>query len=107
MLVDRDHAVPDFDAVDAVRKAYLDTGKLPDAATVSKWTTYEYVHFIEGLPQTMKPEQLAWAKGKVEELAALAVGRGWGSGPRRKRLNGDGGLLESALAIIAVSSWYS
>ncbi|WP_133500759.1 M1 family metallopeptidase [Cognatilysobacter terrigena] len=54
---------PRFDAVDSVRKAYLDTGKLPDAATVSKWTTYEYVHFIEGLPQTMKPEQLAALDG--------------------------------------------
>jgi aminopeptidase N len=52
-----------FDAVDAVRKAYLDAGTLPDAATIGKWTTFEYVHFIEGLPQTMKPEQLAALDG--------------------------------------------
>jgi len=52
-----------FDAVDAVRKAYLDAGTLPDAATTSKWTTYEYVHFIEGLPEAMKPEQLAALDG--------------------------------------------
>ncbi|TZF89787.1 M1 family metallopeptidase [Cognatilysobacter lacus] len=52
-----------FDAVDAVRKAYLDAGTLPTAATTSKWTTYEYVHFIEGLPEVMKPEQLAQIDG--------------------------------------------
>lgn len=48
-----------FDAVDAARKAFLDAGTLPDAAAIAKWTTYEYVHFIEGLPPVMKPEQLA------------------------------------------------
>ena len=54
---------PRFDAVDAVRKAWLDAGTLPDAAATSKWTTYEYVHFIEGLPPVMKPEQLAALDG--------------------------------------------
>ncbi|GAB6196214.1 M1 family metallopeptidase [Lysobacter xanthus] len=54
---------PRFDAVDAMRKAYLDAGTLPDAAATAKWTTYEYVHFIEGLPPVMKPEQLAALDG--------------------------------------------
>ncbi|GAB1594700.1 M1 family metallopeptidase [Lysobacter claricitrinus] len=54
---------PRFNAVDAVRKAYLDNGTLPTAAAISKWTTFEYVHFIEGLPPVMKPEQLAALDG--------------------------------------------
>jgi leukotriene-A4 hydrolase len=48
-----------FDAVDAARKAWLDAGTLPDAALTAKWTTQEWVHFIEGMPQTLKTEQLA------------------------------------------------
>ena len=48
-----------FEAVDAARKAWLDTGTLPDKALTSKWITQEWVHFIEGMPETLKPEQLA------------------------------------------------
>jgi aminopeptidase N len=48
-----------FDAVDAARKAWLDAGTLPDAALTSKWTTQEWVHFIEGMPQTLTPAQMA------------------------------------------------
>ena len=48
-----------FDAVDAARKAWLDAGTLPDAALTAKWTTQEWVHFIEGMPETLKTEQLA------------------------------------------------
>ena len=50
---------PRFDAVDAARKAWLDNGTLPDKAATAKWTTQEWVHFIDGMPKTLKPEQLA------------------------------------------------
>ncbi|TBR09636.1 MAG: M1 family peptidase [Lysobacter sp.] len=50
---------PRFEAVDAARKAWLDAGTLPDKALTSKWTTHEWVHFIEGMPETLTPEQLA------------------------------------------------
>ncbi|MFC5570228.1 M1 family metallopeptidase [Lysobacter yangpyeongensis] len=48
-----------FDAVDAARKAFLDAGTLPAADATKQWTTQEWVHFIEGMPETLKPEQLA------------------------------------------------
>ena len=48
-----------FDAVDAARKAWLDEGTLPDAATTDAWTTQEWVHFIEGMPETLETAQLA------------------------------------------------
>ncbi|MFZ5656103.1 MAG: M1 family metallopeptidase [Pseudomonadota bacterium] len=48
-----------FDAVDAARKAWLDTGALPDRALTSKWTTQEWVYFIEGMPETLPVEKLA------------------------------------------------
>ncbi|GAB3745316.1 M1 family metallopeptidase [Lysobacter olei] len=50
---------PRFDAVDAARKAWLDNGTLPDKALTGKWITQEWVHFIEGMPETLKVEQLA------------------------------------------------
>ncbi|MFD0738826.1 M1 family metallopeptidase [Lysobacter koreensis] len=50
---------PRFDAIDAARKAWLDAGTLPAKAATAKWTTQEWVHFIEGMPETLKPEQLA------------------------------------------------
>ena len=52
-------ASPRFDAVDAARKAWLEGGTVPDKALTAKWTTQEWVHFIEGMPETLKPEQLA------------------------------------------------
>lgn len=48
-----------FDAVDAARKAWLDTGTLPDRALTSRWTTQEWVYFIEGMPETLPVEKLA------------------------------------------------
>jgi leukotriene-A4 hydrolase len=48
-----------FDAVDAARKTWLDVGTLPAAAATAKWTTQEWVHFIEGMPEKLKTEQLA------------------------------------------------
>ncbi|WP_460764541.1 M1 family metallopeptidase [Lysobacter fragariae] len=48
-----------FDAVDAARKAWLDAGTMPAKDASAKWTTQEWVHFVEGMPETLKPEQLA------------------------------------------------
>lgn len=48
-----------FDAVDGARKAFVETGTLPDKTLTDAWVTQEWVHFIEGLGQTLKPEQLA------------------------------------------------
>ena len=48
-----------FDAVDAARAAWLEGGALPDAATTEAWTTQEWVHFIEGMPETLETAQLA------------------------------------------------
>ena len=48
-----------FDAVDAARKAWLDAGTLPDKALSDKWVTQEWVHFIEGMPETLPVEKLA------------------------------------------------
>lgn len=48
-----------FDAVDAARKAFLDAGTPPAKAMTDKWVTQEWVHFLEGMPQTLTVEQLA------------------------------------------------
>lgn len=47
-----------FDAIDAARKAWLDAGTLPDKAATAKWSTQEWVHFVEGMPDTLSVEQL-------------------------------------------------
>lgn len=47
-----------FDAIDAARKAWLDAGTLPDKAATAKWSTQEWVHFIEGMPETLSVDQL-------------------------------------------------
>jgi hypothetical protein len=47
-----------FDAVDKARTAWIDSKTLPDKAATSKWSTQEWVHFVEGLPDTMSEEQL-------------------------------------------------
>ncbi|RPE79763.1 M1 family metallopeptidase [Vulcaniibacterium tengchongense] len=52
-------ASPRFDAVDAARKAWLDGGALPEAAQTAKWSTQEWVHFIEGMPETLPADRLA------------------------------------------------
>ncbi|MBA2237264.1 MAG: M1 family metallopeptidase, partial [Lysobacter sp.] len=49
---------PRFVAVDAARKAWLADGTLPDKAMTDAWTTHEWVHFIEGMPQTLDTAQL-------------------------------------------------
>ncbi|GAA5069469.1 M1 family metallopeptidase [Lysobacter panacisoli] len=50
---------PRFDAVDAARKAWLDNGTLPAADATAKWSTQEWVHFIDGMPEKLSSEQLA------------------------------------------------
>ena len=52
-----------FDAVDAARKTFLDAGTLPDKKLSDAWVTQEWVHFIEGLGEKLKPEQLAALDG--------------------------------------------
>ncbi len=50
---------PRFDAVDGARTAWLADGTLPDKTITDDWTTHEWVHFIEGMPQTLDSAQLA------------------------------------------------
>ena len=47
-----------FAVVDAARVAWSGSGQLPAPAVTSAWSTQEWVHFIEGMPETLKPEQL-------------------------------------------------
>jgi aminopeptidase N len=48
-----------FAVVDAARIAWSGTGKLPVPQLTAPWTTQEWVHFLEGMPDTLKPEQMA------------------------------------------------
>lgn len=48
-----------FATVDSARIAWLGNGQLPPPAITSAWTTQEWIHFLEGLGDTLKPEQLA------------------------------------------------
>ena len=48
-----------FGVVNAGRLAWLGSGQLPSPQVTGEWGTQEWVHFIEGLPETLKPEQLA------------------------------------------------
>ena len=54
---------PQFDAVDAARKAWLDAGTLPATDVTAKWSTQEWLHFLEGMPETLKHEQLVALDG--------------------------------------------
>ncbi|MDQ3205905.1 MAG: M1 family metallopeptidase [Pseudomonadota bacterium] len=56
-------ASPRFDAVEAARQAFLDSGTLPDQALTRAWTTQEWVHLLEGMPQTLDTAQLAALDG--------------------------------------------
>ena len=47
-----------FATVNAGRIAWEGSGKLPDKAVTGEWSTQEWVHFLEGMPATLKPEQL-------------------------------------------------
>jgi len=52
-----------FGVVDSARLAWLGTGQLPTAVLTKAWTTQEWVHFIEGLPETLRQDQLAQLDG--------------------------------------------
>lgn len=47
-----------FDALDRMRRAWLDEGQLPDDEHTQKWVTQEWVYFIEGMPQALSHAQL-------------------------------------------------
>ena len=47
-----------FSTVNAARIAWQGSAKLPDKAITGAWGTQEWVHFLEGMPETLKPEQL-------------------------------------------------
>ena len=47
-----------FSVVDAARIAWSGSGTLPAPQVTDAWGTQEWVHFIEGLGDTLKPEQL-------------------------------------------------
>ena len=47
-----------FDAVDAARKAWLDSATLPTSDATGKWSTQEWVHFLEGMPETLTADQI-------------------------------------------------
>jgi aminopeptidase N len=48
-----------FGVVDSARLAWLGTGQLPPEAITQAWTTQEWVHFLESLPQTLTAAQIA------------------------------------------------
>jgi len=48
-----------FSTVNAARIAWQGSGQLPDKSITGAWSTQEWVHFIEGMPETLKAEQLA------------------------------------------------
>lgn len=47
-----------FGVVDSARLAWLGSGKLPLKQVTAPWTTQEWVHFLEAMPQTLSGEQL-------------------------------------------------
>lgn len=48
-----------FGVVDSARIAWLGSAQLPPPVITDAWSTQEWVHFIEGLPQTLRTDQLA------------------------------------------------
>ena len=48
-----------FSTVSAARIAWQGSGVLPIPEITGDWTTQEWVHFLEGMPETLKPSQLA------------------------------------------------
>lgn len=47
-----------FAVVDAARVAWTGSAQLPAASITSAWTTQEWVHFLEGMPDTLRVDQL-------------------------------------------------
>ncbi len=50
---------PRFGVVDSARLAWLGSAQLPPPVITDAWTTQEWVHFLEGLPQTLTIVQLS------------------------------------------------
>ncbi len=50
---------PRFDSVDALRGQWLAGSLKPSAMDTSKWTTQEWVRFLEGMPEKLNAAQLA------------------------------------------------
>ena len=48
-----------FGIVDAARIAWSAEDKLPPASITSAWSTQEWTHFLEGMPETLTPGQMA------------------------------------------------
>ena len=46
-----------FSTVNAARIAWQGSGQLPAKSVTDAWTTQEWVHFLESMPPTLKPEQ--------------------------------------------------
>ena len=49
---------PRFTAVDAARQAFLDGEKAADELGSSAWSTQEWLHFLEGMPEVLESAQL-------------------------------------------------
>lgn len=47
-----------FSVVDAARVAWTGSGTLPSPQVTDEWGTHEWVHFIEGMPETLTAAQL-------------------------------------------------
>ena len=52
-------ASPRLAAIDGLRQAWLATGELPAPAVTARWTTPEWVHLLEGMPDALGVEQMA------------------------------------------------
>lgn len=48
-----------FDAVDRQQKQWLDGGKAAAELQTSAWTSHEWLRFLEKMPATLSPEQMA------------------------------------------------
>jgi len=48
-----------FGIVDSARLAWLGSAQLPPRQITDNWSTQEWLHFLDGLPQTLTIEQLA------------------------------------------------
>ncbi|HTD28981.1 MAG TPA: M1 family metallopeptidase [Xanthomonadaceae bacterium] len=62
-----------FDAVDAVRKEWLDKGTLPAGDATGKWITQEWIYFLEGMPEKLSADQIA-ALDKAYHFTGTANG---------------------------------
>ncbi|MDH5824688.1 M1 family metallopeptidase [Luteimonas sp. RD2P54] len=50
---------PRLGLVDSARLAWLGSAQLPPEAMTSAWTTQEWIHFLEGMPETLTQEQMS------------------------------------------------